>query len=63
MLNPLTPIFEQAREWIIDPNAPGAVEAAHGNPLLLASRSRSRRRLRRRPLVFSREAPRVAEEL
>ena len=27
MLNPLTPLFVQTREWIIDPNAPGAVEA------------------------------------
>jgi ABC-2 type transport system permease protein len=63
-LNPLTPIFNQAREWIIDPNAPGAVEAAHGNALLVVV-----------PAVlfvaicvlgvwvFNREAPRVAEEL
>ena len=35
MLNPLSPIFEQAREWIIDPTAPGAVEAADGNGLLV----------------------------
>ena len=26
-LNPLTPIFEQAQKWIIDPNAPGAIGA------------------------------------
>ena len=24
-LNPLTPVFEQAQKWIIDPNAPGAL--------------------------------------
>jgi ABC-2 type transport system permease protein len=30
MLNPLTAIFEQARKWIIDPSAPGAVSAAGG---------------------------------
>jgi ABC-2 type transport system permease protein len=61
-LNPLTPIFEQMRTWIIDPAAPGAAEAADG--LLLAA-----------PIaiyvticglavwVFNREAPRIAEEL
>ena len=63
-LNPLTPIFEQAREWVIDPNAPGALEATAGNRLLLIV-----------PMLlyvvicalgvwfFNREAPRVAEEL
>ncbi len=25
-INPLTPLFEQARKWIIDPDAPGAAE-------------------------------------
>jgi ABC-2 type transport system permease protein len=61
-LNPLTPIFEQLRAWVIDPSAPGAAEAADG--LLLAA-----------PIaiyvaicalavwVFNREAPRIAEEL
>jgi ABC-2 type transport system permease protein len=63
-LNPLTPIFEQAREWVIDPNAPGALEATAHNRLLLII-----------PVLlyvgicalgvwfFNREAPRVAEEL
>src|SRR5882757_945998 len=23
LLNPLSPLFEQARKWVIDPNAPG----------------------------------------
>jgi ABC-type polysaccharide/polyol phosphate export permease len=62
-LNPLTPIMEQARVWIIDPDAPGAVSAAGGfvhlipaiviyiGVCVLAVR------------VFSREAPRIAEEL
>ena len=60
-LNPLTPIFEQMRIWIIDPSAP-AIEAADGFLLagsiaiylavcVLAVR------------VFNREAPRIAEEL
>lgn len=64
MCNPLSPIFEQAREWIIDPTAPGAVEAADGNQLLVII-----------PVVlfvaicavsvwaFNRGAPRIAEEI
>jgi len=30
MTNPLTPIFVQARTWIIDPTAPGALTTAGG---------------------------------
>lgn len=64
MCNPLSPIFEQAREWIIDPTAPGAVEAADGNQLLVII-----------PALlfviicglsvwaFNRGAPRIAEEI
>jgi ABC-2 type transport system permease protein len=64
MCNPLSPIFEQAREWIIDPTAPGAVEAANGNHLLVII-----------PALlfvticvlgvwtFNRGAPRIAEEI
>jgi ABC-2 type transport system permease protein len=64
MCNPLSPIFEQAREWVIDPTAPGAVEAADGNQLLVIV-----------PAIlfivicalsvwaFNRGAPRVAEEI
>jgi ABC-2 type transport system permease protein len=62
-VNPLTSIMEQARVWIIDPDAPGAVAAAGGlvhlipaiviyiGVCVLAVR------------VFNREAPRIAEEL
>jgi ABC-2 type transport system permease protein len=61
LANPLAPIFEQARIWVIDPSAPSVVDAAGGASGLLA------------PLVifvgacaaglwiFEREAPRVAE--
>jgi ABC-2 type transport system permease protein len=64
MLNPLAPLFEQTREWMIDPTAQGAVEAAAGNPLPILI-----------PIlfffgftalamwVFNREAPRIAEDL
>jgi len=62
-LNPLTPIFELARKWVIDPSAPGPVGAVGGWwPLIVAG-----------VLfvviwvlavwVFRREAPRIAEEL
>lgn len=64
LLNPLTPIFVQIREWVFDPNAPGAVESAHGNPLLLAIPIGLAIAICvAAPLVFNREAPRVAEEL
>jgi ABC-2 type transport system permease protein len=64
MLNPLTPIFVQIREWVFDPNAPGAVESAHGNPLLLIIPIALAAAICvAAPIVFNREAPRVAEEL
>ena len=64
LLNPLTPIFVQIREWVFDPNAPGAVESAHGNPLLLIIPFGIAIAICvAAPLVFNREAPRVAEEL
>ena len=62
-LNPLTPILELARMWVIDPGAPGPVEAAGvwlGCVIpfaifvalcVLAA------------WVFNREAPLIAEEL
>ncbi len=62
-LNPLAPIFELARKWVVDPDAPGPVAVANGGVSLVV------------PLaiyvgvcviaiwVFRREAPRIAEEL
>ncbi|MBK5110611.1 MAG: ABC transporter permease [Thermoleophilia bacterium] len=62
-INPLTPIIVQARAWVIDADAAGAVAAAGGwlhlvpalviyvGVCILAVR------------VFNREAPRIAEEL
>jgi ABC-2 type transport system permease protein len=62
--NPLAPLFEQARVWIIDPSAPDITEAAGGSDALVVL-----------PVVlffavcaiglwvFNREAPRIAEEL
>jgi ABC-2 type transport system permease protein len=64
MFNPLAPLFEQAREWIIDPLAPGAVEIANGDPLpilvpVIFFFSFTALSL----WVFNREAPRIAENL
>jgi ABC-2 type transport system permease protein len=64
LLNPLTPLFAQTREWIIDPNAPGAVESAAGQPWLLAIPILiSAAVCVAGPVIFNRMAPRVAEEL
>ena len=64
MLNPLTPIFNQASEWVIDPSAPGAVEAANGDWWLLAIPALFYVTLCVLGVwIFNREAPRVAEEL
>jgi ABC-2 type transport system permease protein len=64
LLNPLTPLFLQTREWIIDPNAPGAVEATSGRPwLLIIPLAIAAAVCLAAPLVFNRMAPRVAEEL
>jgi len=62
-LNPLTPVFAQAREWIIDPTAPGAVATVGGwghlvPPVVIAVAI-----CVVAVWVFNREAPRVAEEL
>ncbi len=63
LLNPLTPLFEQARDWIIDPSAPGALAAAgdwlHLAPSILIYVAVCAFSV----WIFNREAPRVAEEL
>ena len=63
-LNPLTPLFELARVWIIDPGAANVTKDAIGSAIFIAI-----------PIalfagicalgywVFTREAPRIAEEL
>jgi ABC-2 type transport system permease protein len=58
-LNPLTPIFELARRWVIDPGAPvegGALRIVVPIALYLVICASA-------IWIFSREAPRVAEEL
>lgn len=63
LLNPLTPIFLQARHWIIDPSAPGAVDAAGGVAQLLPAAALFLAICVVAVWVFNREAPRMAEEL
>jgi ABC-2 type transport system permease protein len=58
-LNPLTPLFELANRWIIDPNAPvktGPVYVLVPVALSLAIAAFA-------VWIFNREAPRIAEEL
>jgi ABC-2 type transport system permease protein len=63
MINPLTPIFEQVRKWVIDPDAPGAVSAADGWVPLLAPLALFVAICTLGAWYFNREAPRIAEEL
>ena len=63
MLNPLTAIFEQARKWMIDPSAPGAVSAAGGWTHLLPGIAIFLGTCALGAWYFNREAPRIAEEL
>jgi ABC-2 type transport system permease protein len=63
MINPLTPLFEQARVWIIDPSAPGAVSAAGGWLQLLPALAIYLGTCALAVWVFRREVPRMAEEL
>jgi ABC-2 type transport system permease protein len=63
LVNPLTPIFEQARKWVIDPTAPGAVEAAGGGARLLVPVAIFCAICVLGVWIFNREAPRIAEDL
>jgi ABC-2 type transport system permease protein len=62
-INPLTPLFIQARAWVIDPDAPSAPEAVGGWSHLIAPIAISIAVCVLAVWVFRREAPRVAEEL
>ena len=62
-VNPLAPIFEQARVWIIDPAAPGAIEAAGSVKGLAVPAAIYLGICGLAWWVFNREAPRVAEAL
>ncbi len=63
LFNPLTPIFTQARKWIIDPDAPSALSAAGSVPRLMISIFVFTVICFLGVWVFRREAPRIAEAL
>ena len=63
MLNPLAVILEQVRFWVIDPTAPTAAEAAGGAAHLLPALAIFLAVCVLGVRTFSREAPRVAENL
>lgn len=63
LLNPLAPIFESIRVWVIDPSAPTAVEAADGVLGLLPAIAIFIGVCILGAWVYTREAPRIAEEL
>ena len=55
-LNPLTPLFELARRWVIDPDAPGPSALVVPAVIFVAVCVLA-------VWIFNREAPRIAEEL
>jgi len=63
MINPLADILEQARRWLVDSHAQGAVTAAGGNLRFLVPLALAIGLTVLGVWVFAREAPRVAEEL
>jgi ABC-2 type transport system permease protein len=63
LLNPLAPLFELARKWIVDPTAPGPAQAAGSRALLLVPAAIFVVLCVVAVWVFTREAPRIAEEL
>jgi ABC-2 type transport system permease protein len=62
-VNPLAPLFELARLWVIDPTAPGPVDSAGGFAPLLAPIGLYVGICVLSVWVFRREAPRIAEQL
>jgi ABC-2 type transport system permease protein len=63
LLNPLAPLLELGRKWIIDPGAPGPAELAGGYVRLLPAVAIFVGVCALAVWVFDREAPRIAEEL
>ena len=63
MLNPLAPLLELARKWVVDPSAPGPAAAAGGAWRLLAPLAVALTVCVVASWLFTREARRIAEEL
>ena len=62
-INPLVPLFELARTWVIDPSAPGPVDLAGGFAALLPALAVYVGICVLAAWFFNREAPRIAEQL
>ena len=63
LLNPLAPLLELARVWVIDPDAPGPAALAGSYALLLPAVAVFLGVCALAAVVFTRAAPRIAEEL
>jgi ABC-2 type transport system permease protein len=63
MINPIAVIFQQARVWILEPHAPTAVEAAGGWVGLIPAAAIFVAVCALGVWTFSREAPKIAEDL
>jgi ABC-2 type transport system permease protein len=63
LVNPLTPLFELGRVWVIDPGAPGPAEAAGGAVWLLLPAAIYLAVCALAVWIFNREAPLIAEQL
>jgi len=63
MVNPLGPIFEQARVWMLEPSAPSAAEVAGGAVWLIPAALIYVGVCVFAVWIFNRDAPRIAEEL
>ena len=63
LLNPLAPIFEQIRVWVLDPAAPTATEIAGGWVGLLPALAIYIGTCILAVWIFNRDAPRIAEDL
>lgn len=63
MLNPLAPIFQQIRVWVLEPEAPTATDIAGGWLHLLPALAIYVAVCAFGAWIFKREAPRIAEDL
>jgi ABC-2 type transport system permease protein len=63
MVNPLAPIFQQVRVWVLEPGAPSAIDVAGGAAGLIPAAVIYVAVCVLGVWVFNREAPRIAEEL
>jgi ABC-2 type transport system permease protein len=63
VLNPLAPLLELARKWVIDPSAPGLSELAGGTAILIVPVALYVGICALAVWIFRREAPLLAEQL